>query len=447
MATKKASTKKKAATKKAATKNNTGPSARAAKKSGSGGGTNAAGRARNADTAAFIQRFAKKSLVQVQTADTARSPYWLRRPTGILSLDIALGGGFHAGGTGEIWGPESAGKTFLTYLTAREVQKNYGEDSRILIFKTEMREDKDFARRAGLVVAYNGEEIEEMQKIRKDRFGYPDFTKEELEDLQMQVGDILYVTAATADHGFDAIVESLDANIFQLVIVDSLGALLTKSVEEGATGDAHYAGGGSSRAITQFMNKVYPRLIMDRADGTMNETTVLGINQVRAKMGGGGNSKFAGANEKRAADAWAWRHGQMISLRIDKGTRFKVEKDPESKGHEVRWRTEKGKGGTHDGLVGTYDYWHFERKRPVFLRDAEEDWQGGVAYQEDLVAAAKAHGVIEVNGAWYTMELGGEVHRAQGEAAFAQILADHPELGVELREETLRAAQIMARFR
>lgn len=408
----------------------------------------------HADTARFMATFQKDNNVRVQTAAQVKTPYFLRRPTGILSLDVALGGGFQAGGCIEIYGPESAGKTFLLYCTCGQVQRNYGDDTRILIFKTEMREDKDFARLGGLCVRYSEDEISEMDEIRVAKLRMPTFSAEELDDLRMQVGDIVYVSGKTSEKGFDAIVRALDAEgddrpggLFQVVGIDSMGALLTETVEEGDVGDSHYAGGGSSRVVTQFMNKIYPRLNLDKVDGSQVETTLIGVNQMRSAMGKATASKYAGDTEKPAMGAWAWKHGQLVSLKLDKSGMFQNEAGGDSTGHTVKWRTRKGKAGTHDGLRGEYDYWHFERTRPVFWRDVQSQWLGGIAIQEDLVETAKKFEVIQSSGAWFTFEFDGKVYKEQGKDALALIVAGNPEIEAFLREETLRAAKIMARYR
>ena len=414
--------------------------------------------ARHDDTAAFLEKFKQRKTIQIKSARDTRSPYFLRRPTGICSLDLALAGGFPAGSIVEVWGPESSGKTFLSYLTAAKLQRNYGDDSRILIFKTEMREDKDFARLAGLCVAYSADEIEEMDRARVERLRLPAFSSEDIDDLQMEIGDIIYLTAATAEHGFDTIVDALEANLFQLAIIDSVGALLTETVEKGSVGDAHYAGGGSSRAVTQFMNQVFPRLIMDRADGSMVETTILGINQIRAKMDVSAfESKFPGAKEKPAMAAWAWKHGQQISLKLTKSGKFTEEKGGDSEGHSVTWQTMKGKAGTHDGLRGSYDFWHVPRSRPVFWRDVQrglipdihgnEEWIGGIAWHPDLIETGKKVGLIDLRGAHHYMEINGEQYKGTSAANFEEVIAGVPGLDDLMYEEIMRSAGIMAHYR
>ena len=103
-----------------------------------------------------------KGIAQVRMAGSVSVPYHLRRPTGVMSLDLGLGGGWAAGGLSQVYGPGSAGKTHLTFRTAAEVQRNYGDDALIAIACSEIRVDKGFARRSRMCIAYSEEEIAEF---------------------------------------------------------------------------------------------------------------------------------------------------------------------------------------------------------------------------------------------------------------------------------------------
>lgn len=381
---------------------------------------------------------------QIRTADQVKTPYALRRSTGIIGLDLEIGGGFPAGGCIEIHGPESSGKTFLFYHTCGALQRIYGEETRIAIFKTENRQEKDFARLSGFCIAYAEEEIDEMNEIRKS-FGEPGFTEEEVEDLRTQIGDTVIITAANADTGLQIVKDGLQENIFQLIGIDSLGALLTSDVEKGSVSDSHYA--GPSRIMTQFQNQIYPLLTMDLPDGSMRETTLIGINQMRANVGG--NSRFA--KDKPGMGAWAWKHGQLVNLKLEKmGKIWEGEKHKSPVvGHIVRWETVKGKAGTHDGKKGEYEYYHFPRMTPVFWKDLQETCYGGPGIYEDLFATAKKFEVIEVSGSWYawTSSDGKLTHRCQGGDVMARWIAENPDAEREIRNQLIRAANLLVRYK
>jgi RecA/RadA recombinase len=418
--------KKKAATKKAATKKATGAKAK---------------------VQAFIDKINKdkglKGKVQVRMAGDVSSPYRLRRPTGVVTLDLALGGGFHAGGGVQVYGGESAGKTYLAFRTAGELQRNYGNEAAILILSTEIRPDKGFYRMAGCCVAYSDVEIKEFENNRIAR-GEPKFTAEERADLKKTIGAVAVIGAGTGDSGLDVIIKGLEEGFYQLVIIESLGALLTPDQDEGDVGDRVY--GGSSVLLTNFQNKMYPLFMMDREDGSMLETTVLGINQARAVIGGSPK----GPKERAAAGAYAWRHGQLCSLEVKKGAKIYVPGSNKTKvhGREVRWEIQKGKAGTHDGKKGLYNFYYPPKSDPVFWSDVEDRFhEWGIDTFNDLVVAAKMSGAVKVAGGWITWEEDGKIiHKDNGEEKFATFLVDNPELQLVLREKCLRASGLSVRY-
>lgn len=382
-----------------------------------------------------------KGKMQAKIATELYSSYTLRRPTGILSLDLALGGGLHSSGGTQIHGAESVGKTHLAYRVAAQVQKNYGDESAILIYSNEIKPDKGFARMAEFCIGYSPEEIEEYEKLRV-RDGLPPFTKEEREDLSMQIGDVVVVTADTADTGLEGVVKALETGIFQLVIIESLGALLPKEIDEKKLEEDTY--GGSSKVLTKFQNKIYPLFMMEREDGTSLETTVIGINQARAKIG----APPRGKKTKPAADAFAWKHGQLASIELGRGD-FLKDKD-KIIGKYVTWYLSKGKAGTHDGKRGSFRYFHFDKMQPVFWRDVREYWLGGIDTTLDAVEVGKSLGLVEVNGAWLTWVLDKDTTervKAQGTENFAKLLNENKHLLGMFWDACLKKSGLLVRYR
>jgi RecA/RadA recombinase len=373
---------------------------------------------------------------QIKMASEVKTPYHLRRPTGVLGLDIGLGGGFPAGGLIVVHGAESVGKTWLAYVTAGQLQKNYGEDANIFMLAVEIRPDKSFARMAEFCIAYSNDEIVEYDALRQAQGQLP-FTEEDITDLKKQVGNVVVVSADNAQTGLDVLVDALESGIFQIAIIESLGALLTPDVEEGSVGDKHYA--GTARLLTQFQNKVGPLYIMDRPDGSMLETTIFGIDQARANIGAG---KYD-PDTKAAIGAYAWKHGQLVAVELDRGATIREDPSLPPTGRTVKWKLTKGKVGTHDGLRGDYDYHHLPKVEPVFWRDVETTWFGGIALFDEMVVVAKKLEVATVGGSWVTW---GE-RRYNGMSKFAQAVAEDAELAAELRAECLKKAGILARYR
>jgi len=384
-----------------------------------------------------------KGVVQIQMASEAKTTYLLRRPTGILTMDIALGGGLHAGGTAEVFGAESVGKTHLSLRVAGEVQRIYGPKTAILIFTIEARIDKGYMRKSGVCIAYSNDEIREFEIIRMSR-GLPAFTSEETDDLKMQIGDIVVLSASTSDMGLDAIVEGIKQDVFQLIILESLGAFLSKEVDGGWVGDQHYA--GASRIVTQFQNQVYPLLVMDQEVGEgesmiyrPRETTIIGVNQARASMDGGPK----GPKIHAASGAYAWKHGQLVSIQLSKGKSIPENERPHI-GRTVNWKLHKGKAGTHDGKYGTYDYYHMERDDPTFWKKASENFYG-VDVIGNAIEAGIENGVITQAAAW--LEWNGL--RANGREKFTPMIQEafeDPAVYQKFYDSVLAAANILVRY-
>ncbi|MBK5231143.1 MAG: recombinase RecA, partial [Thermoleophilia bacterium] len=160
-------------------------------------------------------------------------------PTGVLSLDLALGiGGVPAGRIVEIYGPESSGKTTLVYEIMAQAQKQGGTCAFI---DAEHAMDPEYAARIGV-------DIDNLLVSQ------PDYGEQALE-----VADMLVRSGALA-----------------IVAIDSVAALTPKSELEGAMGDQTV--GLQARMMSQAMRKIAGNL-------NRTNTTCLFINQIREKIG------------------------------------------------------------------------------------------------------------------------------------------------------------------
>jgi recombination protein RecA len=160
-------------------------------------------------------------------------------PTGVLSLDLALGiGGVPAGRIVEIYGPESSGKTTLVYEIMAQAQKQGGMCAFI---DAEHAMDPEYAARIGV-------DIDNLLVSQ------PDYGEQALE-----VADMLVRSGALA-----------------IVAIDSVAALTPKSELEGAMGDQTV--GLQARMMSQAMRKIAGNL-------NRTNTTCLFINQIREKIG------------------------------------------------------------------------------------------------------------------------------------------------------------------
>ena len=159
--------------------------------------------------------------------------------TGSISLDLALGGrGIPRGRVVEVYGPESSGKTTLTLHTIAEVQKQGGVAAFI---DAEHALDPSWARRLGV----------------------------NLEELLVSQPD-------TGEQGLEICELLVRSNAVDLIIVDSVAALIPRAEIEGEMGDSHV--GLQARLMSQALRKLTGAI-------SRSKTTVIFINQIREKIG------------------------------------------------------------------------------------------------------------------------------------------------------------------
>ncbi len=374
-------------------------------------------------TASISKQYQGKAVIR-QGRDIS-NVFILRRPTGIISVDLALGGGFPAGGLSQIIGKDSSGKSYLVMRTIAECQKIYGTDCAIGVCMTEMPWDKAFAKwHCGVRVAFNDLEIARLAKLN-EQYGRPIFTPEHITWLKDQVGYVQEVRAATAEHLLEIAVQMVESNLYQIVMIDSFGALLTMAEAEAEEGIADKHRGGASMAITQFLHRLHAALNMLDKNNRQNTTTVLGINQYRDNV----NAGLYG-NPMKQAGGWALRHGKLVDLHVEQGKRHRIEKQGADYGRivgkEINWEIIKGKAGCHDGPKGTYNFYFGTNGYPF-----------GVDVIGDLMATAIERNVVEQNGAWYYFR-GQSLGQGQQQATWN--LAQNPAWLEEIKKDIYSAA-------
>jgi RecA/RadA recombinase len=324
----------------------------------------------------------KEWISYVSRADETASPFLLRRPTGITSLDLSIAGGFPAGGVSQIAAPEGVGKNALVLQTLAQCQQIYGDDTNIMWCCTEFAIDKPFAHRFGVVMPFSDEDIR-LENMARERYGSPELTDKEIAKLQQSLGNFVIIDTGTTAKRLEAVARAVKSNTFQIIVIDSLGAILTEQREAKELGEFAQQ---SSEAflITEFQKKLWGALSApDRGD--TNLTTILAINQVRANR-----NATAFGKKWVVGGAYALKHAKLIDVWLDRGEAIKGkqkskegEKGKEVKlGKKVRWQIAKGKAGCHEGDTGTVDY----------LFDSGWD------IEKDLVDIAIETGVIERTG-------------------------------------------------
>lgn len=366
-----------------------------------------------------------KGSVVIRQGSQITNVFMLRRPTGITNLDLAIGGGIPAGGLTQVIGKFSAGKTYLVNRIMAEVQRIYGNEFAASVNMTEQRYDKHFAKwLCGLRIALSDGEIAVLRQGYREN-GQPDFefTADQLVWLKDQVGYFLESVGSTAEQILEATVQQVESNLFQIVLVDSFGALLTKAEAEAEEGLEQKHRGGAAMVITQFMHRLHAALNMPDKYGRPNTTSVIGINQYRDNVNAGlyGNPmKQAGGN--------ALAHGQLLNIELEQGAKIRhaVGKEHKIIGKMINWGILKAKAGAHDGPKGEYKLYTGEMGIPF-----------GVDIYSDLLSAGLQAGVVQLKGAWYSYQ--GE-NIGQGEQGAAQVLYQNPDMIQSIRREIFKAA-------
>jgi recombination protein RecA len=290
-------------------------------------------------------------------------------PTGSVGLDLALGvGGLPRGRVVEIFGPESSGKTTLTLHAIAQAQKAGGVCAFI---DAEHALDVTYARKLGV-------------RIEDLLVSQPDCGEQALE-----IADKLVGTGAV-----------------DLIVVDSVAALVPKAEIEGEMGDSHM--GLQARLMSQALRKL-------TAATCRNNTCVVFINQLRQKIGVvyGNPETTTGGNALKF----------YASVRLDIRKTGVVKNGEQAVGNKTRVKVVKNKVA------------------PPFREcEFEITYGTGIFAAGEIVDLASEAGLIEKSGAYYS--LGGE-RIAQGRDKACQYLGEHPALADELRDKlvALRKAE------
>ncbi|MCH6562287.1 MAG: recombinase RecA [Myxococcales bacterium] len=281
-------------------------------------------------------------------------------PTGSPSLDIALGvGGVPRGRVTEIFGPESSGKTTLALHVIAECQRQGGAAAFI---DAEHAMDAAYAAKLGV----NMEELLVSQ---------PDTGEQALE-----IADMLVLSGA-----------------IELVVIDSVAALVPRAEIEGEMGDHHV--GLQARLMSQALRKLAGNL-------ARSGTAMIFINQIRMKIG----VMFGNPETTSGGNALKF----YASVRLDVRRIGQIKDGTESIGNRVRVKVVKNKVA------------------PPF-RQAEFDlmFNEGISLVGDLLDLAAEAGLLEKSGTWYSFE---GTRIGQGRENAKRFLKENPETLDRLKE-------------
>ncbi len=283
-------------------------------------------------------------------------------PSGSISLDAALGiGGFPRGRISEIYGQESSGKTTLALHVIAEAQRRGGKAAFI---DAEHALDPNYARALGV----NVEELLISQ---------PDYGEQALE-----IAEILVRSGAV-----------------DVIVVDSVAALVPKAELEGEMGDSHV--GLMARLMSQALRKLA---------GIVNKsnTALIFINQVREKIG------VMFGNPETTPGGRALKF--YASIRAEVRRQTSIKQGDKTVGNLVKVKIVKNK------------------LAPPFREAVLELIYGkGIDKIGDVLDAALAAGIIEKAGSWYSYK--GE-RLGQGRENVKKLLSSKPELLHEIEEKT-----------
>lgn len=278
--------------------------------------------------------------------------------TGSLALDIALGvGGIPRGRVTEIYGQESSGKTTLGYHIVAEAQRNGGIAAFI---DAEHAVDPGYARNLGV-------DVDALLVSQ------PDTGEEALE-----IADALISSGAV-----------------DVIVVDSVAALVPKSEIEGEMGDSHV--GLQARLMSQALRKIGGSI-------SKSNTSAIFINQIREKIGVMfGNPETTPGG--RALKFWS-------SVRLEVRRVETLKQGNEMVGARTRVKVVKNKVA------------------PPF-RQAEFDimFGKGISRSGGIIDLGVEHSLVSKAGTWFTY---GETRLGQGRENAKQYLDEHPELMDEL---------------
>lgn len=309
----------------------------------------------------------------VQMASKIVDTKIVKRPTGIPSLDIALGGGFPGGTICAISGKESVGKDALLNRIMRTHQRIYGPDSSIFYAATEVGGfDKLWARAHGVRVALSDEDIRDYEAALGEKLDHDTIVR-----LRQQVGSFTLVPSSAAEEVFTSTLSYGDTGAAHLLIINSINALLPEiDLDNPDVEPSGSEGLRQAKLVTDFTKK-WGKVVTDQKYSRRPwYPTLIVTQQARANLGGG--PSFAKKLTTTNTGAHALRHAKSIDVELNFAEKL-LDRD-ESIGKKVRWNLVKGKHGTHDGIQGLYDLYY----------------TSGPDECEDIVAALCNHDFLKI---------------------------------------------------
>ena len=286
-------------------------------------------------------------------------------PSGSLSLDLALGGGWPKGRIIEIYGPESSGKTTLALHAIAEIQKQGGQAAFI---DAEHALDPAYAKKIGV-----------------------------------DTGNLLISQPDNGEQALEICETLVRSNAVDLIVVDSVAALVPQAEIDGDMGDAQM--GLQARLMSQAMRKLTGIISKSRA-------TVIFINQIRMKIG----VMFGNPETTTGGNALKF----YASVRVDIRRIGQIKEGDNISGNRTKIKVVKNK------IAAPF-------------RTAEFDimYNEGISKSGDVLDLGVTYGVLEKAGAF--IKYNGET-LGQGREAVKKLFREKPELMKEIEEKVRERA-------
>ena len=307
------------------------------------------------------RQFGKGSIMRLGQREALAIPVI---PTGSLAVDFATGvGGFPRGRVVEIYGPESSGKTTLALSVVGQAQQHGGVAAFI---DAEHALDAEYAEKLGV-------DIDNLL------ISQPDFGEQALEIAEMLVR----------------------SNAVDIVVIDSVAALVPRAELEGEMGDSHV--GLHARLMSQALRKL-------TAIVAKSKTCLVFINQIREKIG----VMFGSPETTTGGRALKF----YSSIRVDIRRIAALKDGDQVVGARARVKIVKNKVAA-----------------PFRLAEFDIDYGEGISRVGELIDLGVEYKLVGKSGSWYNF---GEVRLGQGRENSKQFLRDNPDLADEI-EAGLRA--------
>ena len=279
-------------------------------------------------------------------------------PSGSLALDVALGvGGYPRGRIIEVYGPESSGKTTVALHAIAEVQKNGGTAA---VIDAEHALDPQYAQKLGV-----------------------------------NIDELLLSQPDTGEQGLEIADALVSSGAVDIVVVDSVAALVPRAEIDGEMGDSHV--GLQARLMSQALRKL---------SGSINKTKTIAIfiNQIREKVG------VMFGNPEITPGGRALKFYATIRLEVRRAEQLKQGTD--IVGNRTKIKVVKNKVAP-----------------PFKIAEVDVMYGQGISQEGELLDMAVEKDIVDKSGAWYSYK---EDRIGQGRENAKNYMSTHPEMMAEV---------------